>query len=74
MAFARSLGEFGATVMFAGNVAGKTQTLSLAIFSFSERPGIEGEIQMWRLAFISALLAASSLGLSEYLEHRAGRV
>jgi molybdate transport system permease protein len=68
LAFARSLGEFGATIMVAGNIVGETQTLPLAIFSYSNRPGAESEV--WRLAAISVALAAAALLASEWLERR----
>ena len=68
LAFARSLGEFGATIMVAGNIIGETQTIPLAIFSAFNRPGAEAEV--WRLAGISVALAALALLLSEWLERR----
>lgn len=68
LAFARSLGEFGATIMVAGNIVGETQTIPLAIFSYSNRPGAEE--QVWRLAGISIVLAAAALLASEWLERR----
>jgi molybdate transport system permease protein len=68
LAFARSLGEFGATFMVAGNIVGETQTIPLAIFSYANRPGGEGAV--WRLAGISIALAAGALLASEWLERR----
>lgn len=68
LAFARSLGEFGATIMVAGNIAGVTQTIPLAIFSSANRPG--GEAEVWRLVVLSVALAASALAVSEWLERR----
>jgi molybdate transport system permease protein len=68
LAFARSLGEFGATFMVAGNIVGETQTIPLAIFSSFNRPGDQGEV--WRLAAISIALAAAALLASEWLERR----
>jgi len=68
LAFARGLGEFGATIMVAGNIVGQTQTVSLAIFSFYNRP--DGLPQVWRLVAISLLLAAGALFVSEWLERR----
>jgi molybdate transport system permease protein len=62
------LGEFGATIMVAGNIVGETQTIPLAIFSAFNRPGAEGEV--WRLAGISVGLAALALLVSEWLERR----
>ncbi|MEX0676888.1 MAG: molybdate ABC transporter permease subunit [Pirellulales bacterium] len=71
LAFARSLGEFGATIMVAGNIVGETQTIPLAIFSYSNRPGTEADV--WRLVGISIVLAAAALVASEWLERRHAR-
>ena len=68
LAFARGLGEFGATIMVAGNIVGETQTLPLAIFSDFNLPGAEVEVA--RLAGISIALAAGALLVSEWLERR----
>lgn len=68
LAFARSLGEFGATIMVAGNIAGETRTIPLAIFSLSSR--VNGEGPMWRLVILSVILAAGSLLASELVERR----
>ena len=67
LAFARSLGEFGATITFAGNIPGATQTLPLAVFSELNRAGGEGA---FRLALVSVMLAAAALATSEWLERR----
>ena len=69
LAFVRSLGEFGATVVFAGNIAGETRTIPLAIFSFAERPG--GLEDAWRLVLLSVILAGAALIVSERLERKA---
>lgn len=71
LAFARSLGEFGATIMIAGNIPGVTQTISLAVFSNVQRPG--GMEASWRLVFVSVALAAAALAASEWLERRGSR-
>ena len=71
LAFARSLGEFGATIMIAGNIPGQTQTIPLAIFSEVQRPG--GAENAWRLVVLSVALAALALMLSEWLERRGRR-
>jgi len=68
LGFARSLGEFGATIMVAGNIAGKTQTIPLAIYTQAGRPG--GMEQAWRLVGLAVLLACAALGVSEWLERR----
>ncbi len=67
LAFARSLGEFGATITFAGNIPGATQTLPLAVFSEMNRAGGDGTL---RLAMVSVVLAAAALATSEWLERR----
>jgi molybdate transport system permease protein len=67
LAFARSLGEFGATITFAGNIPGATQTLPLAVFSELNRADGEGT---FRLALVSVALAAAALATSEWLERR----
>lgn len=66
LAFARSLGEFGATIMVAGNIQGQTRTIPLAIFAMAARPG--GIHQSWRLVGLSILLACGALAVSELLE------
>ena len=68
LAFARSLGEFGATIMVAGNISGRTRTMPLAVFSLTSRA--EGIDQAWRLVLLSILLAFFALGVSELLERR----
>lgn len=68
LAFARSLGEFGATIMVAGNIEGQTQTIPLAIFTRASRPG--GMAESWRLVILSILLAGAALAASELLERR----
>ena len=68
LAFARSLGEFGATIMVAGNIVGETQTLPLAIFSDFNLP--DADVEVGRLAGISIALAAGALLVSEWLERR----
>ncbi len=68
LAFARALGEFGATIMVAGNIPGKTQTIPLAIYTYAQQPGGIGA--SWRLVGVSVLLAAGALAVSEWLERR----
>jgi len=63
LAFARSLGEFGATITFVSNIAGETRTLPLALFTLAQTPG--GESGALRLAAISAALAMMALLASE---------
>lgn len=65
LAFARSLGEFGATITFAGNIAGETQTLPLAIYTQMQIPGSESET--FRLVLISVIISFGAMILSEWL-------
>ena len=71
LAFARSLGEFGATIMLAANIEGQTQTIPLASYSSYAHPG--GMESSWRLVGLSLLLAAAALAVSEWLERRQTR-
>ena len=71
LAFSRSLGEFGATITFAGNVEGMTQTLPLAIYSALQVPGEEHTAM--RLVLCSLVLCFASLLVSEWLTRRAKR-
>ncbi len=68
LAFARSLGEFGATITFAGNIRGQTQTLPLAIFTYTTQPG--GDAPLLRLVLISIGLSLIALLVSEILARR----
>lgn len=65
LAFARSLGEFGATITFVSNIPGETRTLPIAIYSLTQTPG--GEAAALRLAILSVLLALAALLASELL-------
>jgi len=64
LAFSRALGEFGATIMVAGNIPGRTQTLSLAIFSFVQSGKDE---EAFGLLLITVVLAFLAVGFSERL-------
>ncbi len=68
LAFARALGEFGATITFAANIPGETRTLPLALYSVIQTPG--GEAPALRLAVLSVVLALAALGGSEFLARR----
>lgn len=65
LAFARSLGEFGATITFVSNIPGETRTIPLAMFTLLETPGAEANAA--RLCAIAIVLALLSLLLSEWL-------
>ena len=69
LAFARSLGEFGATITFVGNIEDETRTLPLAIYTYIQVPNGEGSAQ--RLLIISVILALSALLFSGFIEKRA---
>lgn len=71
LGFARSVGEFGATITFASNIPGETQTLPLAIYSALQIPG--SDVQVARLAGLSVLLSVAALVLSEWLARRSGQ-
>jgi molybdate transport system permease protein len=68
LAFARSMGEFGATIMIAGSIPGETRTISLFIYSLLEAPG--GLQASTRLAAVSVLIAGGALLVSELLDRR----
>jgi molybdate transport system permease protein len=71
LSFARSLGEFGATITFVSNIPGETQTLPLAIYSLTQEPG--GDAQALRLCALSVAISLSALVVSEVLLRRARR-
>jgi molybdate transport system permease protein len=71
LSFARGLGEFGATITFVSNIPGETQTLPLAIYTFTQVPN--GDAQAWRLSAIAVLLSMTALVASEWLTRRAAR-
>jgi len=68
LAFARALGEFGATITFVSNIPGETRTLPLAIYSAIQTP--DGEQAAFRLAVLAVLLSLAALAASEYLARR----
>lgn len=68
LGFARSIGEFGATMTFVSNIPGETQTLPLAIYSALQLPGSDAVVA--RLAGVSVLLSLGALVLSEALVRR----
>jgi molybdate transport system permease protein len=67
LAFARALGEFGATIMVAGNIPGKTSTLSLAIF---ENVQLGDDPRAFRLLGVSVVLAFTAVWCSEFFLRR----
>ena len=71
LAFARSLGEFGATITFVSNIPGATQTLPLALFAETQVPG--DATPAIRLTVISIVVALSALIASEFLARRVAK-
>jgi len=68
LAFARSLGEFGATITFVSNIPGETRTLPLALYTLTQVPG--GDAGALRLCVISVIVAMLALMASEILTRR----
>jgi len=71
LAFSRSMGEFGATITFVGNIENETRTLPLAIYSYTQTP--DGDVAALRLAILSMALALGALMISDKLERKAQR-
>ena len=73
LAFAKAMGEVGATITFVSNIPGETQTLPSAIYAFLQAPG--GEASALRLVVISIVIAMAALIFSEFISRRvAGRI
>jgi len=68
LSFARSLGEFGATITFVSNIPGETQTLPLAIYTYTQTPA--GDLQALRLSVIAVVLSFASLVVAEWIARR----
>jgi len=71
VAWARALGEFGATITFVANIPGETQTLPSAIYALTQTPG--GEAAALRLALASVIVSLGAVLVSEWLVRRAAR-
>jgi molybdate transport system permease protein len=71
LAFSRSLGEFGATITFVGNIENETRTLPLAIYSYTQIP--DGDLPALRLVILSMALALGALMISDRLERKANQ-
>ncbi len=71
LSFAKAMGEFGATITFVSNIPGETQTLSAAIYSFTQVPG--GDAGALRLTLVAVAISMVALLASEYLSRMAGR-
>lgn len=69
LSFARSIGEFGATIMIAGSIPGATRTLAVAIYSFAETGR---DVEAAQLVLVSAVIAFAALALSNWITSRTG--
>jgi len=69
LCFGRALGEFGATITFVSNIPGETQTISAAIYTFTQVPG--GDAAAGRLVVVAIVLSMAALVASEWLARRA---
>lgn len=68
LAFAKAMGEFGATITFVSNIPGETQTAPSAIYALLQAPG--GETMAFRLVLVSIVVAMGALLVSEYVSRR----
>jgi molybdate transport system permease protein len=71
LSFAKAMGEFGATITFVSNIPGETQTLSSAIYTFTQVPG--GDAGALRLTLVAIVISMAALLASEFLARLAGR-
>jgi molybdate transport system permease protein len=71
LAFARALGEFGATIVFAANIPGQTRTLPLALYTELQIPG--QDFAAVRLMLLSLALAVGALVISELISRQLGK-
>ena len=71
LAFAKAMGEFGATITFVSNIPGQTQTLPSAIYSYLQVPG--GDAQAARLVIVAVVIAMAALLLSEWVSRAVAR-
>ena len=69
LAFARALGEFGATITFVSNIPGETQTISAAIYTLMQVPG--GDRSTLSLVIVAVIISVAALTVSEWLARRA---
>jgi molybdate transport system permease protein len=69
LAFARALGEFGATITFVSNIPGETQTISAAIYTLTQVPG--GDSAALSLVVVAVVISLAALVASEWLARRA---
>ena len=71
LSFARSMGEFGATITFVSNIPGETQTLPTLIYTFTQVPG--GDAGALRLTLISLAISLSAILVSEWIAQEVSR-
>jgi molybdate transport system permease protein len=71
IAFAKAMGEFGATITFVSNIPGETQTLASAIYTFTQVPG--GDLGALRLTLVAVVIAMAALLVSELLARGVSR-
>ncbi|MGJ8604531.1 MAG: molybdate ABC transporter permease subunit [Marivita sp.] len=71
LAFAKAMGEFGATITFVSNIPGETRTVPSAIYAFLQVPG--GETSAIRLVMVAVAIAIAALILSEWLSRRVAK-
>ena len=71
LAFAKAMGEFGATITFVSNIPGETQTLPSAVYAFLQTP--DGEDAALRLVVVAVIVAMGALLLSEFVARRIAR-
>jgi len=69
LCFAKALGEFGATITFVSNIPGETQTISAAIYTYTNVPG--GDAAAGRLVLVAIVIALAALIVSEWFARRA---
>jgi molybdate transport system permease protein len=70
LAFAKALGEFGATITFVSNIPGQTQTISAAIYTYTQVP--QGDAAALRLVIVAVAISLAALVVSEWFARRAG--
>lgn len=71
LSFAKAMGEFGATITFVSNIPGETQTLSAAIYTFTQVPG--GDAGAMRLTLVAIIISFAALLASEFMAHIVGK-
>ena len=71
LSFAKAMGEFGATITFVSNIPGETQTLSAAIYTFTQVPG--GDAGAMRLTLVAIVISFAALLASEFMAYLVGK-